>query len=188
MAIIYKAELNPSKAEMLTAWLDRRSEVPAGETAPVASYRFDDPAGIVGIEGHIVRRGEYFVHAPVTYRPEPLPGEQAHLVAEMEHSVLGHRYVYDARFDPVAVAVFQAALRGQAEPTQMDFYNADNTFDRSQPTSATIALVGPQAEQTSALDTVVVLDTHPTESESLVDVPVLRVSWADGAADAFIAR
>ena len=47
---------------------------------------------------------------PLTYRAAPLPG--ARPAGEMEHSVLGRRYVYDATTDPVFVQQLLDAVHG----------------------------------------------------------------------------
>nr|WP_257910073.1 phosphotransferase [Janibacter limosus] len=50
---------------------------------------------------------------PLTYRDAPLEGAEAALVGEMEHSVLGHRWVYDAPHDPVYVTQLLELLCGR---------------------------------------------------------------------------
>lgn len=103
MAIIHQATLTPSKADLVAAWLPRRPwfDAPAATVRPVAAYRFDDPAGEVGIESHLLDADGRLVHVPLTYRGAPLPGAEEWLVGTMEHSVLGTRWVYDALGDPV---------------------------------------------------------------------------------------
>lgn len=109
MAVVHNAELTPSKAELLAAWLPRQAWY-AGSPAPsikvVAAFRFDDPEGEVGIEILLASdtSGDSgaVMQVPLTYRAAPLP--QGALVGEMEHSVLGHRFVYDGTSDPVYVA------------------------------------------------------------------------------------
>ncbi|WP_229402271.1 CG0192-related protein [Micromonospora okii] len=120
MALLYRATLRPTKLELLTSWLpDRpwfRGEGGA-DAVRVASYRFDDPAGEVGIETILVRFGAGPVHqAPLTYRAAPLDGADAWLVGTLEHSVLGRRWVYDACGDPVyAAALADAILAGTGQ-------------------------------------------------------------------------
>ncbi|MER5425058.1 maltokinase N-terminal cap-like domain-containing protein [Streptosporangium roseum] len=47
---------------------------PAGEVPRVAAFRFDDPAGAVGIETMLVPTGDGPVHrVPLTYRDAPWP-------------------------------------------------------------------------------------------------------------------
>ena len=103
MAIIHQATLVPSKADLVAAWLPGCPWFgrPATAVRPVAAYRFDDPAGEVGMESHLLDVDGRLVHVPLTYRGAPLPGAEEHLVGTMEHSVLGTRWVYDAPADPV---------------------------------------------------------------------------------------
>lgn len=114
MAILYEAELRPSKLELIAAWLPTQDWYD-GVTEPrldgVASYRFDDPAGEVGIETHLVRTSEGVVYQiPLTYRGAPLAGAEQWLVDTLEHSVLGRRWVYDAVGDPVYTSVVTSVV------------------------------------------------------------------------------
>src|SRR5215213_286445 len=109
MALLHQAELRPSKLELLAAWLPtrewHRGPLTAGLTR-VAAYRFDDPAGEVGIETMLVRAGNGpLVQAPLTYRGAPMEGAERWLIGTMEHSVLVSRWVYDGCGDPVYAAV-----------------------------------------------------------------------------------
>jgi hypothetical protein len=121
MALIHQATIHPTKLELLAEWLPGRGwyTAPAGEPARVAAYRFDDPAGAVGIETLLVRVGDGPVHqAPLTYRDAPLDGADEWLLGTTEHSVLGKRWVYDAVGDPVYAAALASAVlgnTGQAE-------------------------------------------------------------------------
>ncbi|WP_336715438.1 CG0192-related protein [Arthrobacter sp. USHLN218] len=114
MAIIYDAVLNPTKQELLSAWLPQQSWFPPGADAAdleyLGAYRFDDPAGTVGMESHLLRLDGRIVHVPLTYRGAPLNGAEAALAGTMEHSVLGDRWIYDATADPVYVATLAAAI------------------------------------------------------------------------------
>ena len=121
MAIIHQAELQPTKLELLEEWLPRQpwfSESGTEALRKVGSYRFDDPAGEVGIETIIVSVGNSVVQVPLTYRAQPLAGAEPWLVGTMQHSVLGPRWAYDACADPVYVAALAASIvlgRPQAE-------------------------------------------------------------------------
>ncbi|WP_435054662.1 CG0192-related protein [Micromonospora aurantiaca (nom. illeg.)] len=122
MALLHRAELRPSKLELLAGWLPGRQWFAGEAGAPVtrvAAYRFDDPAGEVGIETLLVRAGDGPVlQVPLTYRGAPLAGADGHLVGVIEHSVLGHRWAYDACGDPVYAPLLAAAVladAGQAE-------------------------------------------------------------------------
>src|SRR5699024_1919365 len=104
MADIYAAQLEPTKPEAVATYLSARlgAGVTAQDLRMITSFRFDDPAGEVGCETHIVavtapQRGELLVQVPLTYRGAPLDGAPAEaLVTRMAHSVLGDRWVYDA--------------------------------------------------------------------------------------------
>lgn len=125
MAIIHDATLTPSKPELLAAWLDRQPWAGSGELEVLGSYRFDDPAGEVGVEAFVVRRGGRLLHAALTYRGGALDGADDHLVGTLEHSVLGTRWVYDATADPVAQGCYLRALRGEQEQAVMELWDGD---------------------------------------------------------------
>ncbi|GAA2985703.1 CG0192-related protein [Streptosporangium longisporum] len=121
MALIHRATLRPTKLELLATWLPGRDWYggPAGEVERVAGFRFDDPAGEVGIETLLVRVGDGPVHqVPLTYRAAPLAGGERWLLGTVEHSVLGRRWIHDATGDPVYAAALASAIlanTGQAE-------------------------------------------------------------------------
>jgi hypothetical protein len=121
MAIIHRATLEPTKAELVTAWLPTQSwfDGPADVATPVGAYRFDDPDGEVGIESHLFEVGGRLVHVPLTYRGAPLAGAEDSLVGTMEHSVLGTRWVYDGPGDPVYVAELARVVREGDEQVRM---------------------------------------------------------------------
>ncbi|MFI5803160.1 1,4-alpha-glucan branching protein [Streptomyces sp. NPDC051561] len=121
MAHIYShTTLKPTKRELLSAWLPTRPwyqrSATAPELTPGRGFRLDDPAGEVGIEFHVIAEGTVVYLVPVTYRGAPLAGAPEHaLVGTMEHGELGKRWMYDAGYDPVAVAQLLAAIEGRAE-------------------------------------------------------------------------
>lgn len=117
MAVIHRAEVRPTKLELLEEWLPSQSWAASAGEGPlesVGAFRFDDPQGEVGIETLLVRRGDGPVlQVPLTYRGSPLAGAESALIGTMEHSVLGARWVYDGLGDPVYVtAVLHAMLTG----------------------------------------------------------------------------
>ncbi|MBB6628252.1 hypothetical protein H5V45_13065 [Nocardioides sp. KIGAM211] len=120
MALLHHATLTPSKRDLMAAWLATRDWCPDPDVTVVASYRFDDPAGEVGIEAAVLRTPDgTLLHVPLTYRGAPLEGADAHLAGTMEHSVLGARWVYDACGDPVGMAALATAvLTGGSEAEQ----------------------------------------------------------------------
>lgn len=138
MALLHKATLTPSKAELLTAWLPTRPWYtgPAGEAERVASFRFDDPDGAVGVEVMLVRVGDGPVHqVPLTYREAPLAGADEWLLATAEHSVLGRRWVYDGIHDPLFATTLAAAILGGAGQAEQ-FVDVDGTLERREPSMA----------------------------------------------------
>ncbi len=127
MAVIEQATLRPSKAEALAAWLPGQawSGVVAGAPLEVVGqFRFDDPAGEVGVEVLLVRTEDGRVlQAPLTYRDAPLHGADAFLVTEMDHSVLGRRWVYDAVGDPVHADVLRRAIVTGGHEAELELAN-----------------------------------------------------------------
>ena len=68
------------------------------------------------METHLVTAGDTCFQVPLTYRDEPLAGADAALVGQMDHSVLGTRWVYDGLRDPISVVMLAAvAMTGQGE-------------------------------------------------------------------------
>jgi hypothetical protein len=125
MAIFHRATITPTKEELIAAWAPTRPWGPPA-TDPIdviGSYRFDDPDGRVGMETHLVRAGGVLLQVPLTYRDEPLDGAEDALITEMEHSVLGTRWVYDGLRDPRLVVMLAAvAMTGQGEALGMALY------------------------------------------------------------------
>jgi Maltokinase N-terminal cap domain len=90
----------------------------------IGSYRFDDPDGRVGMETHLVTAGGVLMQVPLTYRDEPLDGAADALITEMQHSVLGTRWVYDGLRDPLFVVMLAGvAMTGQGEALGMAVYD-----------------------------------------------------------------
>lgn len=114
MAILHRATLKPSKLELLLAHLVKFPmlvSTSVSDFSLLGSYRFDDPAGKVGLESHLVSAGSApVVHVPLTYREAPLVGADEWLVDTMEHSVLGTRWIYNACGDPVYVQELVRAI------------------------------------------------------------------------------
>jgi Maltokinase N-terminal cap domain len=113
VAVIYRAQIRPTKLELIGSWLptqpwfDLRS---VDTLESLGAYRFDDPAGDVGIETLLVEVAGDVVQVPMTYRGAPLAGAQEWLMGTMEHTVLGPRWVYDACADPVYANELAAAI------------------------------------------------------------------------------
>lgn len=105
-ATIHDAELKPSKLELLAEWLPSQSwfKGDAGQLKRVASFRFVDPDGEVGIETILIGSEGTLYQVPLTYRAAPLDDAEDYLIGTLDHSVLGKRWVYEATGDPVYVA------------------------------------------------------------------------------------
>ncbi|MFJ8631272.1 1,4-alpha-glucan branching protein [Streptomyces sp. NPDC093568] len=134
MAIIHRTTLEPTKLELLTAWLPSRPwYAGAGEPllAKAGGFRLDDPEGEVGIEFMVTTDAagpepvSYLV--PLTYRGAPLDGAEHALVGTAEHGVLGRRWVYDGCHDPVLVAQLWSLIEGRA---QAQAQSLSDTADR----------------------------------------------------------
>jgi hypothetical protein len=126
MAIFHRATVTPTKAEVIAEWAPSRSWGPsaADSIEVVGSYRFDDPDGRVGMESHLVTAGGALIQVPLTYRDQPLDGAEDALITEMQHSVLGTRWVYDGLRDPRFVLMLAAvAMTGQGEALGMAVYD-----------------------------------------------------------------
>lgn len=135
MAILHQATLTPSKAELVGAWLPAQDWYDGPEPVtprPVASFRFDDPAGEVGIETMLVRADDDDAtvwQVPMTYRATPLEGADGHLIGVLEHSVLGTRYVYDATGDPVYRDVLRAVIVGRGREADLTRVLSDGSTE-----------------------------------------------------------
>ena len=138
MALIYRTELAPSKLELLAGWAPKQSWFEGEGDAvltTVASFRFDDPAGQVGVETLLVRAGDGpLMQIPLTYRNERLTGADEWLIGTMEHGVLGTRWTYDAVGDPVYRGeLARAILTGG---TQVELWiEIDGVMTRREPTA-----------------------------------------------------
>jgi len=141
MALLHRAELRPSKIELVARWAPTQPWFEASadsELTTIGSFRFDDPAGEVGIETLLVRAGDGpIMQVPLTYRGVPLDGGDAWLIGTMEHSVLGRRWVYDGAGDPVYLtAVATAALTGGRQADQ--FVDVEGELVFREPTALVV--------------------------------------------------
>ena len=122
MAIFHRATITPTKAELLATWAPTQAWGPPTNVPieVIGSYRFDDPDARVGMETHLITAGATLLQIPLTYRDEPLDGADDALIVEMQHSVLGTRWVYDGLRDPrFVVMLAAAAMTGQGEALGM---------------------------------------------------------------------
>lgn len=178
MALLYRADLVPSKLELINAWLPTREwfRGPAGtEITRVTAARLDDPAGEVGVEIILVRAGDGPIHhTPLTYRGAPLPGADAWLLGTTKHSVLGKRWVYDASGDPVYAHVVADAIATAAHEAEEIIQDENGKRERRQPmmTLRGSGIAEGAAGRPTKVETVRVLDPSFT-----VDGPMLTGAW-----------
>jgi hypothetical protein len=136
MALLHHAELQPSKQEMVAAWLPTQPWYHGPVTRQVrrvGAYRFDDPAGEVGVETLLVDPGDgALIQVPMTYRGAPLAGAEAWLIGTMSHSVLGERWVYNACGDPVYVSTLAHAIATGGSQAE-EFIEIDGEMQRREP-------------------------------------------------------
>ena len=113
------ATLIPAFRDFLPQWVGRQPWYRGNGSPslrPVGYFRFEDPAGEVGIETHLVADGPVLYQLPLTYRaapaPEGGPMAPAALITTAEHSVLGTRWIYDGEADPVWRSELLRLVRG----------------------------------------------------------------------------
>ena len=176
MAILHRATLTPTKPELVTARLDHLG-LGAGPVELIGGYRFDDPAGQVGVEGLIAVRGGDAFHVPVTYRDAPLDGADDHLTATMDHSALGRRWVYDAAHDPVAVACYLRALAAAQGQAELFVHDETGHLIEKRTPPVTVSVARPGEVRPAALVLV-----HRLESAAGTDPqgPALFATWGEG--------
>ncbi|TCN50400.1 hypothetical protein EV641_11252 [Rhodococcus sp. SMB37] len=166
VALLYAAQLSPTKPEVIAAWLPS-ADYYSGTTPvleQVGAYRFDDPDGEVGIEIHLVRDADGSVYqVPLTYRGAPLPA--ARPVGEMEHSVLGHRYIYDATTDPVYVGQLLATIDGAGREAEQ-FVHVDGTEPRKVENTVRVRGTG---SGSGAVPTVTELRTTAAGTDTVIE-------------------
>lgn len=183
MALLYKAQIVPSKLEALAGWLPGRAWAGPVDGPPtqVGSYRFDDPEGAVGIETLLVRTAAgRLLQVPLTYRSAPLAGAEDALVATLDHSVLGPRWAYDGCADPVAVrALLDAVLTGGHEAV-LEVDTGSGTPERWEPT-VRVAGTGRPGTAVPAVDAVRRSDTDTATVVEAGGVALTLRRLLDGA-------
>lgn len=183
MALIHTATLNPPKLTLLTAWLPSRPWFTGqDDVRRVGAYRFDDPAGDVGLEALLLQAGDGPVlHVPLTYRGAPLADAHEFLIGTMEHSVLGTRWVYDGCADPVWVtALATTVLTGGTQAEEL--VDENGRLAPRKPT-ATVLGSGTPGTQVPQINAVTCHDQGPTTlvQAGAVELVVVRVVGADAA-------
>lgn len=150
MAVYHLSTNTPSKADILATWVPSTpwGRPHGAELAIVGSFHLDDPGGEVGIETHIIRAGDALLQVPLTYRGSPLP--DAEPIAQMEHSVLGTRFVYDGINDDCFVMVMCGlTLTGQGE--SLGWARHEGRWFIA-PTTIKLSHLGPRTTEPVAVD------------------------------------
>ena len=86
MALLHDATITPGKRDLIKSWLPSRAwfDGDLDGRRPVASFRFDDPAGEVGVECFLMGAAEgpsaSTLVVPMSYRGAPLDGAEEHLI------------------------------------------------------------------------------------------------------------
>lgn len=194
MALIYNTVLRPSKLEMLAGWLPSQEwfHGDATKLEALAAYRFDDPEGEVGMEGHILSAGDDTIyHVPLTYRGAVLDGADEHLLGTVEHGVLGKRWFYDASADPVYLAVLtQTIMTGGREAAE---FETDDPAKEPTPKKITTQVWGAGSAgsilgRTLPVDgEITVIRTLDADAADPASIWVLRGIWPGAKAPAVFA-
>jgi len=176
MALLYRATLVPSKLGLVATWAPKQPWFVGEKDAAletVASFRFDDPDGEVGVETLLVTAGGGPVmQIPLTYRNEQRPGSREGFIGNLEHSVLGTRWVYDATADPVYLGeLARAILTGGTQVEQ--WIEVDGVMTLREPTAE---VVGSGSEIEPTVDAVA-LDVVRVPVEGPRDGLVLTGTW-----------
>jgi hypothetical protein len=156
VALIHRAQIRPTKMELIGGWLPSQPWYAGGahpDVQSLGSYRFDDPAGEVGIDTHLVLAdGAQTLHVPLTYRAAPLAGGEPWLIGTTEHTVLGKRWVYDACGDPVYANALAATILADGVQAE-EYFEIEGRRDFRTPTARVIGS-GDGARELSTVDTV----------------------------------
>jgi hypothetical protein len=177
MALLHKADIVPSKLELLAGWAPGQPWFSGNASAAlttVATFRLDDPAGEVGIETLLIQAGDGpLLQVPLTYRGAPLVGGEAWLVGTMQHSVLGARWVYDATGDPVYLAeVAATALTGGVQAEQ--YIEQDGERIMREPTARVVG-DGTHAAATPAVPAIGAVATRHENNTTVTDAGKFQV-------------
>lgn len=186
MALLHAASIRPTKIELIRSWVPSQPWFVGDDLLEqVGAYRFDDPDGEVGIETFLVRAGDGpTLQVPWTYRGAPLAGADEFLVGTMEHTVLGHRWVYDACGDPVYAAALATAILGGGAEAAQERRLADGTHE---PVELSVRVSGSGTR--TDVGSVGLVDVRDADGATVVatsvaEIEVLRVvggeAWALG--------
>ncbi len=180
MALLHRADLVPSKLDLIGTWAPSQpwfvGDAASGFTT-VANFRFDDPEGEVGVETLLVRAGAGpILQIPLTYRNAPLAGAEASLLGTMQHSVLGERWTYDATGDPVYLQTLAtAALTGGRQADLL--IEIDGAMTQRKPT-AVVQGSGGAGAPVPVLPTVASILSRNEGASTILDADGLHIELA----------
>ncbi len=178
MATVYRdATIVPSKTELVTDWMPhQRWYAGKGHTPQlvrVGGFRFEDPAGEVGIE--VLLLADHgadpvvIYQVPLTYRGAPLEDADHALLGTMEHSVLGPRWVYDGPHDPIYVVQLIDTILGEHSSdsaqasTGSDLVATGTSMGHLDVRVDTSSVLSGEQSNTSIICRMVTPDDHPAE-------------------------
>src|SRR5690554_6768925 len=176
MALLHQAELRPSKLELVGGWAPSQPWFSGngGELTSVGAYRFDDPAGEVGVETLLVRVQAGPVHqVPLTYRGVPLEDADEWLIGTLNHSVLGTRWVYDGLGDPVYLQTVTDAIATGATQAEQ-YFEVDGKRVQREATAKTLGS-GISEVQSSLLPDVDEIAVRTEGAVSVAEPPAVRI-------------
>jgi Maltokinase N-terminal cap domain len=186
MAVHHPATIVPSKIDLLQAWVPHQpwaSDADTSTLTKLGSYRFDDPAGEVGVETHLLATADgQVLQVPLTYRGAPRPSAEDSLITTMTHTTLGDRWIYDACHDPVYVtALVTTILTGGREA---DLFTATGTGLVPEVTTTHVLGSGsaPVADVPALSAPVVRHDGRTTRIDAGIALTLLRVPTAGAGA------
>jgi hypothetical protein len=177
MALLHQAELRPTKLELIGGWAPSQPWFTgeAGELTSVGAYRFDDPAGEVGVETLLVQaKGGPVLHVPLTYRATPLVDADDSLIGTLQHSVLGTRWVYDGVGDPVYLQTVAAAVIG-AESQVEQYFEVDGERVYREPTAKVVGS-GIDGVETPGLPEVSEITISASDEGTVAETGSLRIT------------
>ncbi len=193
MSQLHRTTMQPAKLDLVAQWLPQQPwyvRGPAGlRLERAGGFRLDDPAGEVGVEYLFVTDTAHpdapGYAVPLAYRGAPSDAPAAALLGTSEHGVLGKRWIYDAAFDPVAVAQLLLLVQGLAEPQAQTVSDTpDPTVTAGCALDGRVDAHGSRVTSSDAVGTTVVVDaTDTAEPQGRQLVLALRRLLAPGHSD-----
>ena len=120
MSVIYRTTMDPTKGELLAAWMPKQPWFEGDSTHSlrvVGGFRLDDPKDKVGMEMILVLDETpeipVLYHVPLSYRGAELDDASGALLGTSAHGILGTRWIYDAEQDPVWQTQVKALIAGE---------------------------------------------------------------------------